>query len=895
MKNNILLGIAFLCISFSSLAQAVYTAEQREKLMQLYEQFVEKERLMEERVNAYILKHNVERKMFDENGNVIELVDVDEVTGEPVYIAADNLNAANTISTNKVWTGGSLGLGLDGQGMIVGEWDEGAVRKTHVEFGTRVIQMDNAQTLSSHATHVAGTLIAAGVKASAKGMAPLATLHAYNWNSDLSEMTLAAANGLLISNHSYGQISGWRYSNSEWRWYGDTAISPVEDWKYGFYTTRASDWDQLSHDAPYYLIVKSAGNDRSGNHTGQHLVRVNGNWVPSTQYRDPNGPYHCAGTYSNAKNILTMAAVNDIINGWSAPGDVTMSTFSSWGPTDDGRIKPDISANGVSLHSTESNADTAYSNKSGTSMSAPNLTGSAILLQQYHKQIYDKFMKAATLKALLIHTADEAGPHDGPDYMFGWGLANIEKAAQLIANTTSNKIIETEIANRDSMILQFITDTSGPFRATISWTDLPGTPKPNSLNPPDLMLVNDLDIRLINVLNPSQVFMPYILDPANPSAAATTGDNFRDNVEQIYISNLPPGNYKLKITHKGSLSAKQDFSLIISGKMIQNEAAFAANITGICPGNQIQFNDVSPMAVTGRTWSFPGGNPATSTDVNPTIVYNTPGFYAVTLTVQTSMGTLVKMEPSYIEVFQPADASVPVNSPYCLPRTDTVSITPTTAGGILTGSIVDTVNNSINFIPQHIGVGSYPIYHYIIDNNQCESFDTAYVVIDSLPVLVGNVPSRICFDGGIINLNYYTPVNGIYSGPGVTNNQIDPWQAGIGYQVLNYEYTKASGCSASTSFLLNIETCVGVEETIDNDITITLFPNPVNEQLFVHFSKHQNTYKKFEIINVSGQKIQEELISPTSQIQLNTSMLASGFYLFKLLGEQEERVLKFVK
>ena len=73
------------------------------------------------------------------------------------------------------------------------------------------------------------------------------------------------------------------------------------------------------------------------------------NWVSSTAYREPDGGtdgYDCIGNRGVAKNILTVGAVKDIPAGYSTPADVIIEDYSGWGPTDDGRIKPDIVANG---------------------------------------------------------------------------------------------------------------------------------------------------------------------------------------------------------------------------------------------------------------------------------------------------------------------------------------------------------------------------------------------------------------------------------------------------------------------------------------------------------------------------------------------------------------------
>ena len=88
----------------------------------------------------------------------------------------------------------------------------------------------------------------------------------------------------------------------------------------------------------------------------------------------------------------------------------------------------------MNVLSSISTADDAYDIYSGTSMATPAITGSSMLLQQYYSQLHNTFMRSATLKGLLIHTADEAGPYPGPDYMYGWGLVDIAKAAAVITS-----------------------------------------------------------------------------------------------------------------------------------------------------------------------------------------------------------------------------------------------------------------------------------------------------------------------------------------------------------------------------------------------------------------------------------------------------------------------------
>lgn len=505
-------------------------------------------------------------------GKIMELMGVDE-HGNPRYYTTTNLVAAQTISTSKVWSGGGLGLSLSGTGLTLREWDGGKVKSTHQEFTGRVTQGDAATSFSDHSTHVAGTMIAAGVTPAAKGMSYQASLRAFEWTSDFSEMTTEAAAGALLSNHSYGYISGWYYNGSTWTWYGDSNISNVEDYTFGFYSTECNEVDDMACQAPYYLICKSAGNDR-GDYNGSGP-------------QEPDGGadgFDCITDWGNAKNVMTVGAVYDIPSGYSSPSDVVMASFSNWGPTDDGRIKPDICANGIGLYSSISTNNTSYGTMSGTSMSSPNACGSMMLLQQHYHNLNSAYMKAATLKGLVIHTADEAGANAGPDYSFGWGLMNTATAAQVISQRGLVSLInEATLSNGGTYTLN-VNSNGDPLKVTICWTDPKGTTPTASLNPTTIMLVNDLDVRV------DGSWQPWVLDRANPSNSATRGDNIRDNVEQILIPSPTAGSHTITVTHKGTLSGgSQNFSIIVTGIYtgIADTCLFTATATS---GSQINLN-----------------------------------------------------------------------------------------------------------------------------------------------------------------------------------------------------------------------------------------------------------------------------------------------------------------
>lgn len=472
------------------------------------------------------------------NYGIRELVDV-LPSGELIFAQTDNEGAAITASTNRLYSGGALGLNIQGQNMIAGVWDGGSARTTHQEFmisgNSKLTNMDGA-TNADHATHVTGTICAQGILSSVKGIAFNASVLNYDWNDDLSEILSQASTGLLTSNHSYG--------------FG--ALSNI--WFFGAYDSRAQSFDEICYNNPFYLPVVSAGNSR------------NDNTSPASSQVSNKGGYDLIFGHGNAKNVMTVAAVSEV-SSYIDESSVIMSSFSSWGPSDDGRIKPDISTKGVSVRSTLRTSNTATGLLSGTSMAAPGITGVVLLLQQYYKQLYSNYMRSATVKGLILHTADEAGYWPGPDYEYGWGLVNAEKAAIAIRDknsTTSTKSIIDELSlNNGATYTKTITASgTAPLRISISWTD-PQSPFTNSgtVDPTTKYLVNDLDIK---ITKDGITYYPWKMqgmsEPFNSATNISTNDV--DNFERVDINN-PSGTYTITVTHKGTLSGgSQNFSLI---------------------------------------------------------------------------------------------------------------------------------------------------------------------------------------------------------------------------------------------------------------------------------------------------------------------------------------------
>lgn len=491
-----------------------------------------------EAAKRWAIDNNIPTQVERKSGSVDQLQKI--IDGSPIYYTVGNVGASKTTRANTLNTGGTLGLNVNGENMTVGIWDGGSIRTTHQAFGTRATVLNGAFSTcngnTGHATHVAGTMVAGSTAGNAKGMAPSAAVVSYDWNSDLSEVSAQAASGLLLSNHSYG------YAVVD-----DNGVLQVQKHIIGKYTQDAASWDNLMSQAPYYQMVNAAGNDR------QYQANITN-----------KGGYDLLAGHSVSKNAIVVAAASEVAN-YTSASSVVMSSFSNWGPTDDGRIKPDITAKGVNVYSTYCTSNTSYSTLSGTSMASPNVTGTLLLLQQHYKNVNGGFMYASMLRGLAIHTADEAGTTTGPDYKFGWGLLNAKAGAELITKNGTNAILNSQVlANGQSYTITVTAASSGPLAATICWTDPAGTAITNTtIDPTTRALVNDLDIR---ITQNGTTFYPWKLNVASPTAAATQADNNVDNVEKIYIASPTPGAvYTITVTHKGTLASSQRFAFIVSG------------------------------------------------------------------------------------------------------------------------------------------------------------------------------------------------------------------------------------------------------------------------------------------------------------------------------------------
>jgi hypothetical protein len=477
---------------------------------------------------------------------------------------------------------------LGGQGVRLFVFDGGRARATHETFdagnGSRLTTIDSAG-FEDHATHVAGTAAGDGSGSDngrGRGVAPEATLFSagyqqvfgsvFFWDNagDIeNDYALArSAHSVDLANNS---LSSNIARNGE-----DCDIE-------GDYGTASSLLDGIVRGAnpevgsQPMIVTWANGNERGGNNG-----RCGAN-------------YHTTPEPACAKNPIHVGALN------SDGG--AMTWFSSWGPCDDGRLKPIVSAPGCETGRVTGEAGiyssvgsgSAYDSFDwcGTSMATPAVSGAiALLIEDWRLHGHNPpFPSALTrplpalVKSMLIHTARDLGLN-GPDYRFGYGavdaraLIDLQRAGTGALGGPGLKVWGTDsISTGQTDSFTFTVPSGvGEIKATLAWDDAAAAAFAADA------LVNDLDLELVGPDN--TVYHPWILDPASPQSAATTGVNVLDNQEQALVKNPGAGVWTVRVLGTSVPTAPQSYGLVYTATPQQyDERACTPTASGFESGN----------------------------------------------------------------------------------------------------------------------------------------------------------------------------------------------------------------------------------------------------------------------------------------------------------------------
>jgi hypothetical protein len=503
-------------------------------------------------------------------------------------VAGDDGNAGTLASVHQLgFTGSGVKVAVADSGL-----DSGDTNVMHPDIAGRVTALFHYGALAdaadehSHGTHCAGIIAGNGATGEVDDNGFLFGLGVAPGASLIGQRLFDAVGGYTYTEASFEKLTRDARSAG-----ADIGSNSWGDDTQGRYDLSAMEFDALVRDAVSdafmtgdqpYILEFSAGNAGPGGQT--------------------------IGSPAVAKNVIaTGAAQNDrpdlLIYG---DGPDAMADFSSRGPCEDGRIKPDLTAPGTwiaslrSVYADDNNAwgeiSQNYMYQGGTSQAGPHVSGAAAVFVQYWRQLHTNATPSpALVKAALINSAtdmdetaigsviiddddpiDVSFPQDAnpvPNMDEGWGRVDLPN---LIGSTKNYEFVDQSVLLTNSQQFEqriLIGSSAEPLKITLAYTDVPGTP----VSVP--ALVNNLDLEVFapdghvyhgNQFNGGE----SIQDPA-------TFDSI-NNVEAVHLAAPVAGEYLVRIrarnvpmdARRDTASVDQDFALVVSG-------SFAAPGTGI--------------------------------------------------------------------------------------------------------------------------------------------------------------------------------------------------------------------------------------------------------------------------------------------------------------------------
>ena len=477
-------------------------------------------------------------------------------------------NYARSISTIDATLNNHNG-GLDGTGEV-GALSDSGLDQDHGDFNNRIRGVyhqfgpDNsaADAHSGHGTHVAGTMFGDGNgDSSTRGVAPNATFHFYQLEHDPSGQ-LARWGSLYDMFRDSHQKNAHVQSNS---WGAQSS--------WGQYTSDSRSADSFMNDYDDFLVLFAAGNE--GSQGSQSIA------PPAT-----------------AKNVLTVGASTTGRPGTTSAGQV--ASFSSIGPTADGRIKPDLVAPGVQICSPRAEeaqnpagwscssarhtgtSIPLYMSADGTSSATPVVGGAALLARQFLRtEMSIPNPDSALIKAILINGARDMGSANVPNMDEGWGQLDLEESLYPYNGVIAKNIFydsSQTLSPGLSYAYNYAIDGSYGIDVTLVWNDLEGS---SSTSQSASRLVNDLDL---TVTSPDGTTYKGN-DFANGFSTTGGSKDSLNNVERVRLASGPTGDWTISVGHSGG--SQQGYALVISAVGNENPISDLAVFGGSIWASQL--------------------------------------------------------------------------------------------------------------------------------------------------------------------------------------------------------------------------------------------------------------------------------------------------------------------
>ncbi len=419
-------------------------------------------------------------------------------------------------------------------------------------------QLADAADEHSHGTHVAGIIAGNGASGEVDD------------NGNLYGLGVAPG-ASIIAQRIFDGVGNYaappsfeRLTRDATRAGADIGSNSWGDDTQGRYDLSAMEFDELVRDADAlklgdqpYILEFSAGNAGPGQQT--------------------------IGSPACAKNVIaTGAAQNNRVDFVIyADGPDVMADFSSRGPCEDGRIKPDVVAPGTWIASLQSDSATdqyawaaispLYQYQGGTSQAGPHVSGCAAVFVQYYRATHSNATPSpALVKAALINSTVDLDPAAGnaptPNTDEGWGRVDL---TQIIDSGRTFDFVDQTAPLTNTQVFErkiLLANSGEPLKVTLAYTDEPGFPGAIPA------LVNDLDLEVIAPTG--AVYRGNQFDNGE-SAANAAGHDTINNVEGVFIATPVPGEYLVRVrarnvsqdARQDTFAVDQDFALVTSGAL----------------------------------------------------------------------------------------------------------------------------------------------------------------------------------------------------------------------------------------------------------------------------------------------------------------------------------------